>query len=133
MKQRKSVRRAVKVGCEAVAEDGFRLLGKRTLDLSSSGMLVESRGAFVRVGEDVVVSFQPPRSRLWLDAVAKVARIERGKRRGDRAHAIGLEFVEMSPSDRAILDAKLRGLPPPIPRRKPPVDYAGMVRTIAER
>jgi hypothetical protein len=131
MKLRRFTRRAVQVRCQAVAEDGFRLLAERTLDLSTHGMLLESRGAFVRLGEEVVVSFQPPRSRLWLDAIARVARIEPGKRRSDRNVAIGLEIVEMDGVDRAILDAKLVGFPPPIPRRRPPVDYAEIVREIA--
>jgi hypothetical protein len=37
----------------------------------------------------------------------------------------------MDPGDRAVLAAKLRGHPPPIPGRVPPRDYAALVRAIA--
>lgn len=129
--RRRELRRGVRIGCEAVAEDGFRPLGRRTLDVSTDGMLLETHGTFARVGEEVFVSFQPPNSRVWVDAVAKVARVVTGRRRTDRAQAIGLSFVSMDATDRAILSAKLRGHPPPIPGRQPPLDYAAIVRAIA--
>ncbi len=129
--RRRELRRGVTVGCQAVAEDGFRLLGDRALDLSTQGMLLETRGAFARVGEEVIVSFRPPSSRVWIDAVAKVARLVTGRRRTDRAQAVGLSFVSMDAGDRAVLAAKLRGHPPPIPARPAPMDYAAMVRAIA--
>jgi hypothetical protein len=131
--RRTTMRRGVEVSCEAVADDGFRLLGTRALDVSADGMLLETRGAFVRLGEEVIVSIRPPSSRLFIDAVAKVARIALGRRRGDRAQAIGLSFVDMDNADRAILSAKLRGHPPPIPGRLPPRDYAALIRAIAAR
>ena len=130
-RRRGALRRNVQVACEAVADDGFRLLGERVLDLSPRGMLLETRGAFARLGEEVIVSFRPPRSRMWVDAQARVARIVSGRRRGDRAQAVGLSFVEMGAGDRAFLTAKLRGYPPPIPARPRAVDYATAVASIA--
>lgn len=124
VQRRRELRRAVRLVCEAVADDGFRPLGHRTLDVSADGMLLETHGAFARIGEEVIVSLRPPNSRLWIDAIARVARIALGRRRSDRAQAIGLAFVSMDAVDRAILDAKLRGYPPPLPRRQPPLDYA---------
>ncbi len=129
--RRRELRRGVRIACEAVAADGFRLLGQRTLDVSSTGMLIETRGKFARLGEEVIVAFQPPASRIWVDAVARVARIVAGRRRGDRSQAFGLTFVDMSAVDRAILSAKLRGHPPPLPRREPPMNYSAVVRKIA--
>ena len=129
--RRTELRRGVSVACEAVAGYGFRLLGQRALDVSSTGMLIETCGAYARLGEEVFVSFQPPRSRLWVDAVAKVARVVKGRRKSDRAQAIGLSFVSMDAADRAILEAKLRGHPPPVPGRKPLIDYAAQVQAIA--
>jgi hypothetical protein len=126
-----ALRRGLSLECEAVAEDGFRMLGRRTLDVSPHGILLETHGAYARVGEEVFVSFRPPKSRMWVDAVARVARIALGRRKGDRAQSIGLSFVSMSPSDRAVLEAKLRGHPPPVPKRIPPRDYASMVRAIS--
>ncbi len=131
--KRRAMRRGVPLDCEAVADDGFRLLGKRALDVSSQGILLETRGAFARVGEEVFVSFRPPQSRIWVDAVAQVVRVAVGRRRSDRAQAIGLSFVSMDPGDRAVLSAKLRGHPPPVPGRLPPRDYAALVRSIARR
>lgn len=132
-RERRALRRGVPLECEAVADDGFRLLGKRTIDVSAHGILLETRGAFARVGEEVFVSFRPPKSRMWVDAVARVARLAVGRRRGDRAQAIGLSFVSMDPGDRAVLEAKLRGYPPPVPGRFPPRDYAALVREIMAR
>lgn len=133
LQRRREVRRGVRVACEAVADDGFRPLGRRTLDVSSQGMLLETHGEFARLGEEVIVSFQPPSSRVWIDAVARVARLVTGRRRSDRAQAVGLSFVSMDAADRAILSAKLRGHPPPVPGREPPLDYAAIVRAIARR
>lgn len=129
--RRTELRRGVSIACEAVAGYGFRLLGRRALDVSSTGMLIETHGAYARLGEEVIVSFQPPRSRLWVDAVAKVARVVKGRRKNDRAQAVGLSFVSMDAADRAILEAKLRGHPPPVPGRKPQIDYAAQVQAIA--
>ncbi len=129
--RRRVMRRGVRVDVEAIADDGFRLLGKRALDLSPEGMLLETRGTYARVGEEVIVSFCPPHSRMWIDAVAEVTRIVRGRRRGDREQAVGLRFVSIDSSDRAFLAAKLRGHPPPIPGRHQPIDYTAMVRAIA--
>jgi c-di-GMP-binding flagellar brake protein YcgR len=129
--RRRAMRRGIALECEAVAEDGFRLLGTRAIDLSPQGLLLETRGAFARVGEEVIVSFRPPRCTMWVDALARVARLATGRRRGDRAQAVGLSFVSMDPGDRALLAATLRGLPPPVPWRAPPRDYAAVVRSIA--
>lgn len=129
--RRRVMRRGVKIGVEAVAEDGFRLLGRSALDLSPDGMLLETRGAYARIGEEVFVSFRPPHSRMWIDAVARVTRLVKGRRRSDREQAVGLRFVAIESADRAFLAAKLRGHPPPIPGRHQPIDYAAMVRAIA--
>jgi hypothetical protein len=127
----RELRRGVRVACQAVADDGFRLLGERTLDVSPSGLLLETHGSFARLGEEVIVSLRVPDTRVWVDAIAQVARVVIGRRRTDRAQAIGLSFVSMDRSDRAILDAKLRFHPPPLPQRRAPVDYASVVRRIA--
>lgn len=129
--RRKEVRRGLTVECQAVAGYGFRLLGERTLDLSTTGMLIETYGSYARIGEEVIVSFRAPKSRLWIDAIAKVARIVKGRRRTDRAQAIGLSFVSMDAADRAVLAAKLMGHPPPIPGRALRLDYAAAVQSIA--
>jgi hypothetical protein len=123
---RRSLRRAVRTECEVVAERGFRLLGTYTLDLSEDGLLLDA-GAPCILGEPVIVSLRLPRSTLWIDCEGHVARAIDGQRRGDCGSALGIAFDAMSPVDRAILRASLRGLPPPVPRRHRRMDYAATI------
>lgn len=129
--QRRTVRRAVGTVCQAVTEEGFRLLGEQAIDLSTEGMLLASE-LEPELGADVIVSFRAPGTRLWIDAEAKVARIVRGRRRGDRARGIGLRFGELDAVSRAILTATLHGRPPPAPARPIRRDYARTVRYIGD-
>ncbi len=129
--QRKTVRRAVGTVCQAVTEEGFRLLGERVLDLSAEGMLLSSDQE-PELGADVIVSFRAPGTGIWLDAEAEVARIVRGRRRSDRARGIGLRFRSLDRVARAVLDASLRGHPPPVPARSVRKDYARTVRAIRD-
>ena len=130
LNERRAVRRAVRVRCQAVAEDGFRLLGVVGFDVSVGGMLLPSDVA-VTVGEPVVVSLLAPGGRSWLDAEARVARIVRGRRTTDAFQGIGLRFERMEAIDRAILAGSLHGFPPPVPARGRRRDYARAVRRIA--
>lgn len=129
-RDRRSVRRAVAVDCQVVAEDGFRLIGEQTLDLSEQGMLVRS-DAEVFPGESVIISMRAPRSRQWLDAEARVVRLVAGRRDRDRGRAVGLRFERMDALDYAVLAGSLRGLPPPLPGRLLRADYAAAIRAIA--
>jgi len=130
IKERAAVRRAVGVECQAVAEEGFRLVGTRVLDASESGVLVLSDEA-VRLGEPVILSMRVPRGRSWIDAECSVARIVRGYRRTDPLRAVGLRFEAIDPVDRAILLGSLAPLPPPVPARHLRLDYAATVHDIA--
>jgi hypothetical protein len=123
---RKSLRRAVRTECEVVAEDGFRLLGRYTLDLSEDGLLLDA-GAPCVIGEPVIVSLRMPRGTSWIDAEGHVARAIDGQRREDCGSALGIAFDTMSAVDRAILRASLHGLPPPVPRRHRRMDYASTI------
>ena len=129
-RDRRSVRRSVAVDCQVVAEEGFRLIGERTLDLSEQGMLLRS-DAEVLPGESVIISMRAPRSRLWLDAEARVVRLVAGRRGRDVGRAVGLRFERMDAIDYAVLVGSLRGLPPPLPGRELRVDYAAAIRDIA--
>ncbi|MCB9614270.1 MAG: PilZ domain-containing protein [Sandaracinus sp.] len=124
--ERKSLRRSVRTECEVVAEDGFRLLGTYTLDLSEDGLLLDA-GAPCVLGEPVIVSLKMPRGASWIDAEGHVARAIDGQRRGDCGPALGIAFDGMSQIDRAILRASLHGIPPAIPRRHARMDYAATV------
>lgn len=130
LRQRRSVRRAVGTKCQVVAEQGFRLLGETTYDVSEHGLLLAS-DADVWLGERVFVTLETPRGVSWVDGEAEVVRVVRGRRQGDRGRGIGLRFSRMDAIDRVILGASLRGLPPPLPARHLRCDYAGAVEAIA--
>jgi hypothetical protein len=129
--QRRAVRRAIRVDCQVVREKDFRLLGDWGLDLSPTGMLVVTRDV-VLTGEEVIVSFPIPRTRVIVDAVATVARVVHGRRPCDRhRRALGIAFDGLSPEHSMLLRASLRHIPPPLPSRAPRVDYAATVHMAA--
>jgi hypothetical protein len=125
--QRRTIRRAVRVDCQVVRERDFRLLGDFSLDLSPDGMLVVTKEV-VLTGEEVIVSFPVPRTRIVVDAVATVARVVHGRRPSDRhRRALGISFDSLEADVRHMLRATLRRIPPPLPSRAPRVDYAASV------
>jgi hypothetical protein len=127
---RRVVRRLAGIPCQVVTDWGFRLVGRRVLDLSSDGMLVRHEGRMVELGEEVIVSFRAPTSQMWLDAVGVVTRLVHGRRPTDNGRALGIRFLEMDAADRAVLAGKLHGLPPPAPARHLRVDYAATLVSI---
>ena len=132
-KDRRSPRRDVDLPCQAVAEEGFRLLGDRVLDLSPEGMMLSVNAdsdAEVKVGESVIVTFRAPRSEDWIDAEAVVARVIRGERATDKGRAVGLRFVKQDPVDAILLRARLSKLAPRVPDRNLRRDYAAFVRSV---
>lgn len=80
-------------------------------------MLVAPTGP-VGLGEEVIVSFMAPFTRIWIDAEAVVTRLAHGRRRADRDLGVGLMFTHIDQVSRALLREKLRGLPPPLPTRR---------------
>jgi PilZ domain len=129
-RQRHAMRRTVRVDCEVVREHDFKLVARRAIDLSPDGMLVLS-DTRVLTGEDVIVTFRAPTTRLWMDCMATVARVVHGRRPGDWGICLGLSFDAMDEVTRTLLSADLRGLPPPVPSREPRIDYAETVRKAA--
>jgi hypothetical protein len=116
--QRRAVRRAVRIECQAVQLREFQLFGERVLDLSPVGMLV-SCNRTTQLGDDVLVSFRTPGADAeWLEAEAEVARVVQGYRAADRGYCAGLRFTYFEKSARHELLARLAGLPPPIPQRR---------------
>lgn len=109
-------RHVLRIPCQVVRERDFRLVARRTLDLSESGLLVDPI-ARVLTGEPVLVSFMAPFSRIWVDAEATVARVVHGRRNGDRGMALGLSFDAIDEVARALLRRALRDIPPPLPSR----------------
>src|ERR1700690_4298553 len=115
---RRAFRRYVRLDCQVVREHDFRVVSNLALDLSEVGMLVTTRER-VLTGEDVVVSFKPPTSNRFVDAVGHVARVIHGRRPGDRGRLLGIELHAMDEDDRNYLWHCLRGLPAPEAARDP--------------
>ncbi len=124
---RKSLRRYVRLDCQVVRDFDFQLVGDLALDLSPRGMLVRSalpgkkakRVAPVFTGEEVVLSFKPPRSNTWFDAQGVVARVVHGRRPGDYGLSYGIEFHGLSRNDEQRLFEHLRGASRPDALRPP--------------
>ena len=127
---RKALRRQLRIPCQVVCEHDFLLLGSECLDLSLEGMAVRARLPALP-HSPVLVSFRLPGSSLFIDVEALVTRMAWGRRDEDSGPTLGLRFLTLGAVDRAILAARLRGLPPPVPRRRVRADYAGSVRAIA--
>lgn len=127
---RKHFRRYVRLDCQVVREFDFKMVGDLALDLSPRGMLVRAKpGAMkasgpgrvtpVLTGEEVVVSFKPPRSNKWFDAQGIVARVVHGRRPGDYGLSYGIEFQNLSLEDERLLFDHLRGSNRPDAQRPP--------------
>ena len=126
---RREVRRAISVPCQIVRERDFRLVAETALDVSPDGMLIATE-IELETGENVFVSFRATELGIWFDSEAKVARVIRGRRPGDKGRAIGLHFSTMSRVKRLILRNHLRRIPPPVPRRSQRVDWSATVKGI---
>lgn len=110
MRFRRTSRHRVGARGQAVALEGFRLIGERILDASAEGALVACDDR-VELGEAVVLSFPVPGSSLVFDAEAEVVRVVRGEREGDPGYCAGLRFVGFDRRDRLALGVDLRALP----------------------
>ena len=67
-RERVAFRHAITVGCEVVRERDFKTISLQTFDVSMTGMLIESLREEVSVGDEVIVTFRPPRTDRWVDA-----------------------------------------------------------------
>lgn len=114
---RRSFRRYVRLDCQVVRERDFRLVGDLALDLSTGGMRVRGLSP-VLTGEEVVISFRPPRSNVWVDAEATVARVVHGRRPGDTGLSFGLEFHGVGREEQALIFEQLRGMSATEPLRQ---------------
>ena len=130
LNDRKTTRHHIRIDCQVVRESDFRLVGHRTLDLSTDGMLVRTTQD-VTIGEPVLVCFQATQLGLWFDLEGEIMRVVEGRRPEDEGRALGVRFTEVHPLSRLILRGHLRRVPPVLPKRPSRVDYAATVRQIA--
>ena len=121
--RRKTRRHAVRIPCQVVRERDFRLISDAVVDLSVSGMVVTAAhwvfGQSILTGERLIVSFQLPRTLVWVDTQATVTRVARGRRRGENAPALALEFDPMPLITQLRMRGALRSWPPPPPQPRP--------------
>lgn len=115
---RRAFRRYVRVDCELVRVHDFVRVGDLALDMSTDGMLVRATRR-VLTGEEVVVTFKPPGSNDWFDAMGIVSRVLHGRRPGDYGLCVGISFLGLSSADRYRLFDSLRGRSAPDALRPP--------------
>lgn len=113
----RSSRRSVKLACQVVRERDFRLIADQIVDLSATGMRVMPADP-VLTGERLLVSFQVPRSRMWVDAEAVVARVIHGRRPGEHTRGLGLEFERLPALPGFMLKRALERMPPAPPGQR---------------
>src|SRR5258706_7462166 len=129
--ERREIRRKLVIPCRVIRERDLELIGACALDVSPDGMLVMAiRDA--TPGDHVVVSFHATELDIRFEAEARVARVVRGRRPGDRGKCVGLRFEKMDAVKRFILRSHLKKNAPPLPQREPRLDYAATIRKIAE-
>jgi len=126
--ERSAVRFGVHVDCQVVRERDFRLIGRGSLDLSLTGMLVQCNYS-AEIGDEVIVSFQTPGRREYVDAVALVTRLIAGRRQGDLGLAAGLTFTSIDDASFAALKRALTDVPTARGRRASRIDYAQQLFT----
>jgi hypothetical protein len=114
--RRAAARRPLKFACEIVRERDLSIVEGRTRDVSNDGFLLRTSAPLL-TGEDVIVSFREPRSGRYVDAVARVARIIHGRRRGDGGRSFGLRIESMDAASRRDLQGAMKGVPPVVPGR----------------
>ena len=127
----RAVRKTARIPCQVVRLSDFRLVADVVENLSDAGLLVGPADP-VLTGQPVMVSFQLPGFRDFVDAEAIVARVVHGRRPGEIRRALGLEFVDISGESRKLLEAFLRHLVPTPPRYrigiKQPVNWLRVAR-----
>lgn len=108
---RRPVRRCVRSWCQVVRERDFRLVADHIEDLSLDGARVGPAEP-VLTGEVLLFSFKVPHFDVWVDAEAVVTRVLHGRRPGESARSLGLEFFGMAPWQRYLLQQALAMVPP---------------------
>ena len=127
---RRCDRRATDVPCELVRRTWDRPVRHRVTEMSPHGVWIQTTFP-LRVGEQVVLSFAPPRGRQprELTVFAEVTRAVRpNKRAGMPLGGMALEFIDLSKPERRLLQRSLQALPPGrgsigAPKSLPPHDH----------
>lgn len=125
---RSVARFGVHIACQVVRERDFRTIGRGTLDVSLTGMLVQCTYD-AEIGDEVIVSFKTGADE-YVDAVGLVTRRMEGRRRGDLGMTMGITFTSIDDESLRAL-ARMLELAPVVTKRAPRMDYAREVMRIA--
>lgn len=134
--RRRAVRRAVRLLGEVTSRSWGGPVRLGIGDLSPFGLRLDT-DVLLPAGEPVDLCFVPP---SWPDQApplrvrGRVACVRRGRRQRDRARAgIGVAFVGLPEPYALLLARVLRGLPPPLPRRRVRIAPPALPRRSRER
>ena len=116
MQKRFEMRRDTRVGVEVLAPVWNEPIHLLTSDLSPRGLYLECE-ELLELDMPIICSFELSRE---YHLTGRVSRINPLRRSTDRGHpGFGVAFTYTRPLTRIALRADLRGLPPPVPRRRP--------------
>jgi len=125
----RSVRRTARIACQVVRLRDFVLVADQIENVSNEGLLVGPADP-VLTGEEVIVSFQLPGLKDFIDAEAVVTRVVHGRRPGESRRCLGLSFTEISPFSRLLLDSYIKRLPPVPPSYRRNI-WRGKIQTLS--
>lgn len=113
---RRALRRAVSLECEVLSEIWDEPVAHRATNVSEYGAWLES-ALPLDPGDEVVLSFTPPRMAQPYLVTGLVRRVELHRRNGEHDRSgMAIEFVDLPSHCEAALRATLIGFPPPLPR-----------------
>ncbi len=120
MYMRFEVRKAMRVPIDLVSACWDEPVELKASDFSPRGLFVRTGVLALDRGEPVVISFRMGPGKREVSLFGEVARVSAQRRGGDLGDAgIGIRFVDTRPIDRIRLREWLRGVPPPLPPRRP--------------
>jgi hypothetical protein len=119
--RRSTLRRAVQLECAVHSPLWEGPAWYLATDVSPHGLWLTTDLA-LGVGERLMLCFRPPRWPEWcwpVTAFGEVVRVSLARRRADhRAAGMAVRFSEIDPVASSEMALLLKGLPPPLPRRR---------------
>ena len=87
----RSPRFSMRMACQVVREQDFKLVGTSVMNVSETGLLIDA-DIPVRFGDKIILTFYSPAVKNWIDAEATVTRVCHGPRWMGRKQSFGVEF-----------------------------------------
>lgn len=123
-RRRRSLRRNVQLDTEVTSDLWDGAITFRATDISLHGVWLEADFP-LGIGSELSISFLVPECplRSVLHVRGRVVRVSLLRRRTDSGHAgMGVSFHELRPDQIQQLTRALHGMPPPVPRRRDPLE-----------